>query len=277
MFSAPAAGISSLVDQPRHHRAAGRVVDRVEARLHRDAAVEHPHRRVAAEGLHRQRDRDRPQPGARHQGQRAPVHRVGDRAAVQAERDQRHQREDADQADVERRVGQRVDLDRDRDVGHLLAELGDGVAEEQPAVRRRDLQRPDVGDHRPPPATGGRASRLGLGVHDANSRTRAKCLVRSRGPDVPLSDTGKEVVRKCILYGFVRWLLASSAPASHADEQCALVIPSSHPARGRSGHIRPERRPLLEEPHRPRAVPCPQVAASAPTASSSAGALNCAS
>ena len=51
------------------------------------------------------------------------------------------------------------------------------------------------------------------------------------------------MVRKCILYGLVRWLLASSAPASHADAQCALAIPSSHPARGRSGHIRPESGP----------------------------------
>src|SRR3954451_18515971 len=35
--------------------------------------------------------------------------------------------------------------------------------------------------------------------------------------DVPLWHTRKEVVRKCILYGFVRWLPASSAPVSHAD------------------------------------------------------------
>ena len=45
----------------------------------------------------------------------APVHRVGPRAAPQPEHDQRDQREHAGQPDVGGVLGERVELDRDRE------------------------------------------------------------------------------------------------------------------------------------------------------------------
>ena len=85
-------------------------------------------------------------PDRRDQHQPAPVHRVGDRAAEQPEDDQRHQRHDRGDADQQRRAGQRVDLERDGDQRHLLAEhRGRDAPEQPPEVRvaqRRGVDRP---------------------------------------------------------------------------------------------------------------------------------------
>ena len=108
---------------------AGRLVDRGEAG---DAGGQHPqHGEVAAAGqqrLHRQQRAGHRRAGRGDQHQLPAVHRVGDRAAEQAEDDQRHERDDRGDADQQRRAGQRVDLVRDGDQRHLLAEHRGGDA-----------------------------------------------------------------------------------------------------------------------------------------------------
>ena len=62
---------------------------------------------------------------------------VGQRTAVQAEHDERHQLDDAEDADGEVGAGQMVELVGHRDVRHHAAEVGDGAAiEEQAEVAR---------------------------------------------------------------------------------------------------------------------------------------------
>src|SRR3954471_2769528 len=80
---------------------------------------------------------------------------------------------------------------------------------------------------------------------------RRETACPSPTPDVPLWHTGKEVVRKCILYGFVRWLLPSSAPASHADRSARWQYQAVTRPVGAPDIIRPE---SGSEPQRPRAA-----------------------
>ena len=53
-------------------------------------------------GLHQEYAADRHHPERGHKDQPSPVDSVGDRAAVEAEHDQRHEADDADQTDVQR-------------------------------------------------------------------------------------------------------------------------------------------------------------------------------
>ncbi len=174
-------GDQLLVQQARDHRRASRVVERVEGRLHADQAVEHPDRRVADQRSDQEADRRGPDAGRREQRQGAAVHRVGDGPAVQAEADQGDQGEDAHRADREGRPGQVVDLESDGDGGHLLAELGDRAAQEEPPVRRGDPDRREV-DEEPHPAQRSRLSSTGTSL-----RTEMRCLDRVR--DLPSSYT----------------------------------------------------------------------------------------
>ena len=101
--------------------------------------------------------------------QLAPVDVVGQRAAVQAEDDQRHQLDQADRADREVGAGQRVDLERDGDVGDHRAEVEDRAGDEQQPEVARLAQRRDVHPQRAQPVT-------------PASRTRAPRGTRRAGP-----------------------------------------------------------------------------------------------
>ena len=79
-------------------------------------------------------ERDHPGHGGRDQQQLAPVDRVGDRTAPQPEHDQRHQPDQAEHADPERRQGDRVHLHRHGHRGDLEPDERDALADEQPAV-----------------------------------------------------------------------------------------------------------------------------------------------
>jgi hypothetical protein len=145
MLSADAAGKDLGREQPGDHRVGGGTLEGGGHRLERDQRVEHADVRVVQEPLCGKGDRARPGESGGTERELASVHRVGDGAAVQPEPDQGHQRTGADDADRERAARDRVDLDRDRDRGHLLAQLGDGVADPEPPERRGHAERPDVG------------------------------------------------------------------------------------------------------------------------------------
>ena len=87
--------------------------------------------------------------------QLAPVDVVGQRAAVQAEDDQRHQLDEADRADREVGAGQRVDLVGDRDVADHRAEVEDRAGVEQQPEVARGAQRGEVHAQRAEPLTPG--------------------------------------------------------------------------------------------------------------------------
>ena len=74
----------------------------------------------------------------------APVVRVGERAAEQRSREQRHDLGQAEQADGERRAGELVDLERQRDGGEHRAGERDPLAGDEQAEVAVPLQRPDV-------------------------------------------------------------------------------------------------------------------------------------
>ena len=94
-----------------------------------------------------------PRRGDEQQG--APVHHVGERAAVQAEHDERDQSEQAGQPDVRRGAGDLVDLRGHRDDRQLGADDRDDVGQPEPAEVLAG-EGPGVGD--PTPA----AARLGM-------------------------------------------------------------------------------------------------------------------
>ena len=68
------------------------------------------------------------------QVERRAVDGVGDRAAVQAEDDDRHQPGQPDEPDRQRRVRERVHLHRYRDLGEHRADERGALADQQPAV-----------------------------------------------------------------------------------------------------------------------------------------------
>ncbi len=80
--------------------------------------------------------------------QGAPVHDVRERAAVQAEHDQRHEAEQAGQPDVRRRAGDLVDLGRHRDDRQLGADDRDDVGRPE-AAEVLVGERAGVGDQPP--------------------------------------------------------------------------------------------------------------------------------
>ena len=74
----------------------------------------------------------------------APVHRVDQRPAEQRPEDQREQLRERHQPDDERRPGDRVHLERDRDRGELVAEHRDPEPGDQRPVVARPPQRREV-------------------------------------------------------------------------------------------------------------------------------------
>ena len=180
-----------------------------------DDRVQEPDRLQPHAECDDQEQRHRPQTARRHQGELAPVHRVGERAAVQAERDQRHQREQADQADRERRAGDRIDLDRDRHRGHLLAELGDRVAGPEPAIVRRLLQR--VGCRSTPEEGLGARRHSGMApAVDERRGTESNLLMRHGVATYGVRTHERRWSDRCVPNGLVRWLAARRS-AAHSD------------------------------------------------------------
>ena len=88
---------------------------------------EHPDVRLVAKGVERHLGRT----GADQH--LLAVHMVGERASPQARDEQRHEFDDADQADHRVRAGQCVDLPRDRHIGDRLPECEDGAGQNHEA------------------------------------------------------------------------------------------------------------------------------------------------
>jgi len=87
-------------------------------------------------GVEREATRHEREQRLGQQKQPAPVDGVRDRAADDRQRQEREQLAEGEQADLERRVGQLVELEGRRDRRDLAAEGGDGLADEQPPKGR---------------------------------------------------------------------------------------------------------------------------------------------
>ena len=115
--------------------------------------------------------------------------------------DDRDQPGQADEADVQRRAGERVDLHRHGDLGEHRAEERGALADQQPAVRR-DRQRPGV-DRVPAEQPGQGAGLLGclggVGASLTASWDRASSSSRSCSvPDPPSGLTGRRVTARAV-------------------------------------------------------------------------------
>jgi hypothetical protein len=80
-----------------------------------------------------------------------PIHEIGQRTADEAHDQQWDELADAEQADHQRVVGDRRDLERDRHIGDEGPEGRDGAADEEEAEVTRGAQRREV--HPQPPAS----------------------------------------------------------------------------------------------------------------------------
>ena len=113
----------------------------------------------------------------RGEQQATAIHPVGERAAEQGDDDERHELDEPDQTDEERRSGQDEHLVRERDQRHLGPDAGDDPADREQAEIARVAKRARVhGDaaqaaHRP--AAEGRHARRSWHSHTARRRTRA--------------------------------------------------------------------------------------------------------
>ena len=119
---------------PRVDARAGRRADAERAVPHGDEDVEHPDVLVPEPRLHRARDRRQPGDEVGDERDRAPVVVVRQRPAVQPHDDERHEREQPDEADRRRRPGDLVHLEPDRDDGHLRADVGQREPGVEPPV-----------------------------------------------------------------------------------------------------------------------------------------------
>ena len=163
-FSARPAGSRSGASRPGISvRLASRQVQRGKRRLYRDERVQQPEDGQPGERLRREDSGYASLAEAADEDELAPVHGVDERGAEQAGRQRRPQRGQADSANGERRPGDVVDLQRDREPGQRAANGGQQAAGEQPAERCRLAQRGYVGEQprhgRPSPADGWRRVR----------------------------------------------------------------------------------------------------------------------
>ena len=103
-----------------------------------------PEPRVGGEGVDREPGRERRLGDAGPDQQEPAVDVVGERAAVEAEDDQRDQLHQADGTDRQVGAGELVDLEGDGDVGHHPAEVEDGAGDQEQAEVTMLPERPDV-------------------------------------------------------------------------------------------------------------------------------------
>jgi hypothetical protein len=111
--------------------------------VHRHECEDQPDVAQVEQRLGQQGQGDGPGSDRGGQVEPAPVDRVGDRATVDAEDDDRHQAGEPHEAHVERRVRQGVDLHRHGHLGEHRADERRALTDEQPAVRS-DRERPGV-------------------------------------------------------------------------------------------------------------------------------------
>ena len=83
-------------------------------------------------------------PDLRPEEQAPPVDRVRERAAEQRQRHERHELHERERRDRERRAGQLVDLERQRDLHDAAAEVLRGLSEPEPAEGGRLADRREV-------------------------------------------------------------------------------------------------------------------------------------
>lgn len=133
--------------QARDHRRARRGVERPAHRLEGHDRVEQPHPVIAGERRDGQCHGQRARAGRAVQAELAPVHRVRDGTPVEAEDDQRDQREQADEAHGEAGACDVVHLEGHRERGHRLARPGHRVADPQASVVDGDTQRGEIGEN----------------------------------------------------------------------------------------------------------------------------------
>jgi hypothetical protein len=122
---------------------------------------------MVAERVDREDDREGRLRQARAHEELPAVDVVRQRSAVQAEDQQRPELDEADRADGEVGAGQRVDLERDRDVGDHLPEVEDPARPEQQPEVPRGAQRRGVQAQRAEAVTPGHESKAS---HPGRSR-----------------------------------------------------------------------------------------------------------
>jgi hypothetical protein len=137
-------------DQGGDAGVAGRGVDRVQPGLEGGEHEQRPHRRAGEQGVGDQPGAQCPARQLHPQQQLAPVDPVGDGPADQGEQQERDELGQAEQSDQERRAGDQVDLEGDRDHGDLAAEDREQLAEVEAAVLSRFPERRGVAEETPP-------------------------------------------------------------------------------------------------------------------------------
>ena len=164
-------------DERRHHRRPRGPVDGRRARRDRGDDEEDRDRRRPGGRADDQAERRQRLHELRGEQQATAIHPVGERAAEQGDDDERHELDEPDQTDEERRSGEDEHLVRERDQRHLGPDPGDDPADREQAEIARVAKRARVhGDaaqaaHRP--AAEGRHARRSWHSHAARRRTRA--------------------------------------------------------------------------------------------------------
>ena len=138
-------------DQAGHHRVSHRGLDAGGEGEHGREQIEQRQRRAPGGGQQRQRCAAAGGGGLARKQQHAPVEGVGDRPGGQRSEQERAQRGQADQPHLERRTGQVIDLEGERDGRDLAAGRRHQVAAPQAPVgpgvtQRRDIE-PDARAH----------------------------------------------------------------------------------------------------------------------------------
>ena len=139
-------------------------------------------RRIAGERDRRQPGGCGDEPDLHEQQQHAAVEAVGDGAAEERHRDQRHQLDRPEQAGEERRPGLEVDLERQRDEHGLRAEPGDELSEDEQPQVARGAQRREVDDEAAQRAGGSGTPSSSCSAMPRSSRSASL-------PAAPMSDT----------------------------------------------------------------------------------------
>ena len=132
------------VDEARRQRVERRPQEAAEAGRERLDDEEHPDLRARQQGVHEQHGRAQRHPELRDPHHPPPVDRVRERTADDRRQEQRHERDEREQADHGRRAGQVVDLVRDGDERDLRAEERDGEPEPEQAVLAVPAERAEV-------------------------------------------------------------------------------------------------------------------------------------
>lgn len=157
--------------------------------------VQRPQQRLREQRVHQQDRGEHAEPRLGEQDDPAPVHGIGERPAVQPEDHQRHQLHRPHRADRERRAGEVLDLERQRDEGHEAAEVRDQPLDPQQPEVGRGTPRREVRQQGAEPRRGRRGGEAG-GASVTKGHDRYSGVLRAnRFPRRPYGG-GVRVVRR---------------------------------------------------------------------------------